>query len=390
MPAPRVLVFTDVIDHLVDYMNAAGDEKNLRTARRCAIEAYDELVLGGDWSYFWKPYYLSLEAKYSTGTITYTHSGGTYPRQLTLASGTWPTNAVYYTIRISSVDYAVEDRKSDTVLTLDANRNPGANVAAGTSYVAYRSGYTLPGDYRGMCFPSTPDDWYSCYVHPSEWHAEERLNTSSGDPTMWTVLGDENLVGSQAVHVWPYPSTAKSYAMLYQRFGRKLLYTGYEADAYSSASQLVSGTAASRDLTGSGTAFAADMIGCVIRFGTSANVPDGDGGLKQYKEQKVIVARTDATTGTLDSVLTNTFTNVKFRISSLVDLRPTMIPAFLRGAELQCAIVKNMDRLSRAQKLYDQTLLLCKEAESEYRGRRGVNLYGRARDQIGDVDEDMD
>jgi len=385
-----VLVFTDVIDHLVDYMNAAGDEKNQRTARRCAIEAYDELVQAGDWSYFWQPYHLHLEASYSTGTVTYDHTGGSIERKLTLSSGTWPTNAVYYTIRIDGVDYTVEDRSSGTVLQLDANRNPGADVAAGTSYVAYRSSYTLPGDYRGMTFPSTPDDWYSHYVHPSEWHGEQRLNTSSGDPTMWTVLGDENLVGSQAVHVWPYPSTAKSYALLYQRYGRKLLYTGYEADAYSSSTQTVSGTVATQDVTGSGTALAANMVGCVLRFGTSANVPDGDGGLKQYKEQRVIVSRTDGTTVTVDANLQNTHTNVKFRISSVVDLRPTMIPAFLRGAELQCAIVKGMDRLARARELYRETLLLCKESESEYRGQRGVNVGGRWRDQVGTVDADMD
>src|SRR3990167_4749175 len=309
MPVPEVLVLQDCVDHVAEFMGAAGDEKNARAARWAPIRAYQDLIQYREWKYLWKHYYVALEAAYSTGTVDYDHTGGTYERQLTLASGTWPTNAVYYTVRIDSVDYAVEDRKSGTVLTLDANRNPGADVASGTSYTAFRSTYTLPGDFRAMASPSIANNYNAIYVEPKEWQRLERHNSSTGDPKFWTVLGDDNLVGSMSLAVWPYPSEAKSFAFLYQRAGRKLSYTGYESAAYAGT---VSGTEDARNITGSGTSFAGRMVGSIIRFsGDTAKLPDGEGGLNPWLEQKVIVAVTNSTELTVDSDLANTHSNTK-------------------------------------------------------------------------------
>ena len=91
----RVNLFTykDGVDHVLDFLGAAVSNEAKRDAKRAILAAYREFCAVRRWTYFMAQGRLVTVAPYSTGTITYTHTGGTYERQVTLATGTWLNEA---------------------------------------------------------------------------------------------------------------------------------------------------------------------------------------------------------------------------------------------------------------------------------------------------------
>ncbi len=337
MSAPPLLAYFDLIDHLRDSIGGSPDEGNQRAIITAIQNAYRELVNARNWQYFWTAHRIQLVEPYSTGTVEYLHTGGTYERQLTLTDGEWPSWALYGKVVIGDVVHSVEDRKSATVLTLHLIHNPGADVDSGTSYTIYRDDYTLPCDFRTMCRPlAEGSGWWGSYVSPEEFMVLSRQGDTSGRPRSWSILGDQNLIGSYAIHVWPYPDADETFDFIYQRSGRQLHKKGIVASEITGTVQT---SAASATVTGVGTSFDETMIGSLIRVTTSTTeTPTGVDGLNPWLEQKIIVDVTSATSLSVDSVFANNLTGVKFMITDPVDLPDKMITALLRSAEYELAI----------------------------------------------------
>lgn len=82
--------YQDAVEWVLDAQNA--NETNTgaaqRLARKAVQEAYREIVNLHQWSYLEGRYQFVASAPYSTGTITYDHTGGANERMATLASGT--------------------------------------------------------------------------------------------------------------------------------------------------------------------------------------------------------------------------------------------------------------------------------------------------------------
>ena len=148
MPAPSLYTYRDMIDHLGDVFGFLSSDKELRLARGAIREAYQNVGMAREWTYLITQGRIDVVASYETGTITYDLTGGTYEYELTLATGTWPSWARYGRLEIDGYDniFKVAERKSDTVVTLEPNFEPGEDVAAGTTYELFRSVYTLPSD----------------------------------------------------------------------------------------------------------------------------------------------------------------------------------------------------------------------------------------------------
>ena len=144
MAEQPLFTFQDAVDHVSDVFDIAGldaTSKHFRAAKRAVADAYRDIVRLHEWSYYERHGQITTEAEQSSSTITYDHTGGTYERMVTIAAGTWPTNARYMHIIIESQRYKVATRESSTVITLTPDTNPGADVAAGTSYNIFRSVY---------------------------------------------------------------------------------------------------------------------------------------------------------------------------------------------------------------------------------------------------------
>jgi hypothetical protein len=98
-----------------------------------------------EWSFLSPIATLSLNAPYSTGTITV--SSGV----VTLSGGTFPSWAaageIYFTSGSNSLRYEVSTRDSATQLTLT---DTSVNAASGTKYSLENSTYALPDGFAGM------------------------------------------------------------------------------------------------------------------------------------------------------------------------------------------------------------------------------------------------
>lgn len=352
--------YKDAVDHALDYLGASVSNEAARDARRAILAAYREIGNIHRWSYFYQRGRIATVAPYSTGTVAYDHTGGTYERQLTLSSGSWPSWATFGVVVISNIAYEVAERKSSSVLTLSATSNPGDDVAAGTTYSIYRDTYPLPTDLVAIDEVINVGQILSmAYEHPRGWLNRQRITQSPASPFMYTVAGDQNYFGTLALKLFPAPDQVYQLDFLYQRRPRPL-----GLDEYSTGTVTV--TANDQTVTGSGTTFTSSMVGSVIRLSDDAtNKPTGVIGSEPPAAERVIMAYTSATALTVDTAFEDSLSGVKFLISPPLDLEEgAMLTAFWRCVEKELAVIRKMKDRDAIYGLYRQALLEAMEADS--------------------------
>ena len=352
--------YDDVISHALDYMGAATDAQTERFARRAIQLAYSEMHSKRNWTYYYSTGHINTVAPYSTGTIEYDHTGGTYERQVTLTTGTWPAWAADGMLVIDQVPYPVTSRKSATVITLADANNPGADVAALTTYEIYREAYTLPVDFAAMDKLSQMNNSQCLdYTTPGSMLAMQTNNVSPANPQYYTITNDPNRHGVLALRLFPAPDQIYPFNFTYRRRPRTL-----RIDSYSTGT--VSITNGSAVLTGNGTAWSSNLVGCMIRFSQGATTaPTGLSGANPFWLERSIVGFTSATEMTLDADPQQSLTSVKYSISDPVDIESgAMVVYFLREVERQCRLVKRMEAVSSEDAQYNMAWVQAIEADS--------------------------
>ena len=329
--------YQDAVEWVLDAQNA--NETNTgaaqRLARKAVQEAYREIVNLHQWSYLEGRYQFVASAPYSTGTITYDHTGGANERMATLASGTWPSWAAFGRIIIDNVHYTVATRESDTIITLSPISNPGDDVAAGASYQLYRDTYPLPVNFHKMrLVRNQTDDSDIDPLSPDEAFAQTAWMRSPGDPTAYAISGDGEYYGSLGITLSPPPSSAAQFAIWYERTQRPM-----KTYLYSNGTVSVTGGATTVTLA-TGSFNSNRHLGAIIRFGDSSNLPTSDFGTidgtdNPYVAQRVITAIASTTSCTIDAAAsTSSLSGVKFTISDPLEFEAqSTLTAFLMLAE---------------------------------------------------------
>ena len=136
----------DIVENLNDSLGNTVAQGAQRKIYRSIESAYREFADSATWAYLQMHARITTVAPYLTGTIAYTHS----TRTVALTGGSFPSWAAYAILKIGDLLYRVESMTNSTTLILDANLNPGANVASGTSYTLFRDAYSLPADFRAI------------------------------------------------------------------------------------------------------------------------------------------------------------------------------------------------------------------------------------------------
>lgn len=361
MAAPELMTFQDLLDHLVGYRHGGTDDNTHRDIKRACLSAYDDIQLRFNWRYYEREAQVTVNALYSTGTIAFDYTGGSSERLVTLSSGTFPTWAYFGRIKIAGIVYDVDSRLSTTTLTLVEGNSPVADVAAGTTYTLFQDIYTLPADLkeiRGV--HGENGNWSLSPMSLDEWQGRERHIGGQGAPNCYAIGPDPTLIGSMAIYIQNIPTTAETLRFMYLAAGRPLKYSGQESTAYTGTL-----SNSSTAVTGSGTGFTSDMVGSMIRGGTSSTAPTGRAGLNPYVHQAIITAFTSTTVVTIDNAPTTAWSGTKFRISDPIDIRPTMLEALLRGCEWKLAVYsKDSKEANDAESRYNRALILAKEADS--------------------------
>ena len=334
------LTVRDTIDHLRDWSGGNAGTNSEANIRRAIQLGMLDLSEPRSWVSFSKLHRVFLQAPYSTGTITYDHTGGSSERLLTLASGTFPadmiTDATGWDVVVGNVVSRVSKYLSTTTVQLDSTLNFGADIAAGTSYQVLKSRYLLPADFRCLDDGVAENLWYARYVQPYEWLFQHNVVSSAGPPSVWTITGDDLNRYRMMMLVSPAPAEAETLDMWYQRKPRDLIFSGYNAREYAGTVSVSSTT-----VTGTGTSFSSGMVGSIIRFGTTnSQVPDGRLGVNPYSSERIITAYTSTTSITIDSAPDVAVSGMKYVVSDPIDIDPSMEAAFMRGCEYQLAVIK--------------------------------------------------
>jgi hypothetical protein len=359
MSAPTLLTYRDMIDHLGNWMGALPQEDEQNQSRQAIQDAYRELFLEHEWAYCSRQHRITLDAASTSSTVTYSTSN----RQVTLASGSWPTWARYGRILFDGDDvvYKVAERGSPSIITLDVDFCPAANVAAGTGYKLYRNVYPLPSDFISMKrIFNERNTWSTTYVSPSDWLWGERVRERTGKPFRWTIMGAPDVYAQLALFVDGYPTVADTIDFIFQNRFRPMNYDGMEffSSQAGSGNTLTAAAAAQATFTVAGFTLPSDIVGSVLRLGRADSTapPGGIGSMDPYVDQRVIFSREDDTNATVGNNFTFGRQGDHFSISDPVDLPHYLIDVFKRGCERQLAILLANDKLPVAEALYDKAL----------------------------------
>lgn len=371
MTAGTVELFTmqDAIDHVVEYLQEQTSPGAARDARRAVLSAWREFANAHSWSYWCSHGRINTNAPYNTGTIAYDHTGGSIERQLTLSSGTWPDWAEFGQIEISGVLYQIAVRVSASVLQLEANNNPGADVASGSSYNLFRDTYPCPPGMVNVDQMQNVNSWGLEYIHPRDWLRLHRHSAgTSGDPRMFTIMGSPDHQSNLAFRLWPFPSDSASIDFTYQARPRLLTIPVINTGT-------VSVSSGSSTITGTGTTFTSNHIGAVFRLSENSSTPTGRHGANPFVAERVIMSRASATSVEADQDFADSYSGVGYTISSPLDIEPgSMLTAFLRCCEKEIAIQRRLKDRREVIEIYRDALIMAKETDSRYTGPRSV--YG--------------
>lgn len=339
------------MEHVVDvFTGQDSSPRTWRNARRAVREAYRELPTKRTWRYFERTEKVSTVVSQSTGTLIYTHTGGTYERMVTLTGATWPTDVRYYGLLIGRNRYAIDDYKSSTVLTLTEASNPGSDLAS-TGYTLYRDTYPLPADFwqMGRLVDASSGVRVLQNVSMDTLLVANHGVLTTSLPNLCAITASPHYPGGLAIVFGPSPVTARTYDVIYSSRGRPI---AIEKECTGTVTVSSGGTA----VVGTSTAFVAAMGGALIRFSSDAvQLPTGPVGSIEdseidnpYAEQAVIKSVTDATNLTLETAAASAYSGVKFTISDRLDLEATMLNYFLRLCEAKFARIESRnDRSER-------------------------------------------
>lgn len=360
--------FQDAVDHLVDFQGASAGVEMVRKAIRAVQLAYNSFVREYSWPYYNTLGRIIMNAPYGSttdnSTIQYQQSSGTYPFQVTLTGGTWPSWASSAILRTtfpqtgSSFGYAgagnvlgvVSRVYSPTVLTLDSQVNFGSDIPAGTTYTLMQDTYELPPDWTQSSQPMYQDNFGGMWdVGDQDLEFLRRYYNLSGPPLYYAIRGNPLYPGRMVMTVFPAPSDNKNIDFAYRRAARPL------------AIQQVSGVGTMSVAQGANTVscsspvFTSSMQGSVLRLSpTASQLPAGTFGSLSSSLPAAMETNlqfyTDSQHFTIPSPSPVALTNVAYTISDPVDLEPgSMLEAFLRYAEWQLAIITNRKDLANIQ-----------------------------------------
>jgi len=334
--AREIYTYYDAVDHLQRFAKSRGlSSHGHPTMRAAVLNAYEEVTEAYSWLFQKKFCRINLKAAESTGTIEFDYTGGTYERELTLSDSTWNSDAATWSVLIDDVIYDIDQRKSDTVVTLDSSQTPIADIAAATDYEAFPRYYLLPEDFQSASdpLPEETEAILGKYVSWEMLQSRMRSAPDSGEPIMWTIGAAPGNYGRFALFIHPVASSAQTVDIPYRAKPRELRYSGHEKKC---SAGTIAVTAGSADVTGTSTTFEKLMEGCVLRIGSSTTIqPTGLAGQDPWAEQAVIKTYTSATAIVTESNIVTAASGVKATVTDPIDLDPAAIGAFLRMVEKQ-------------------------------------------------------
>ena len=383
--------YQDCVNHLLDYLGSDPSDAALRDAKKSVNEAYRDLANAHTWTYLYTPVCLQTsqmigEDPNNSGisdgtTITYKHSGGEFPRMVTLNGvfdfptipspfpteyrlghprswdvhgAQWPSWAhdgilvlghndpTDYGISYgANLAYLVDRVISPTVLTLREDSNPGADIPYPTAYAFYRDAYPLPRDFIAQDVTFIPNNFPNLqFIHPREWMRISQNEVRVGKPIYYSILGYDREPGRHAVHFSPLPDIIYEIHYAYKRMPRAVR-------LYAQSSGVVSVDADLVTVIGlKGATFSKAMEGnSIIRLSAqgSTELPTDQYRDAPYDHEALITQYLDQTHVLIEPAAPSTYQGVQYTISDMMDIDPgSMTTVLLRLCEQKLTTIRIM------------------------------------------------
>lgn len=400
--------FQDALDHATDYLGGNPSDQVQRDCMRAVTSALRDLSNAFHWTYLleWSriltspafdgtnpsqlapgnPIYDDLPIMTDPATLSYDHTGGTYERMVTLQAGyKWPSYAALGVIRVGQVGYAVDQRISDSVVTLDSTLNPGMDLAAGTLFQLYQDTYLLPADFSSQDQMLYERNFGGMdFTHPRDWLYENRYVFAQGIPQRYTITGLPRFPGRLVVRLYPWPFEFRSIDFIYNRRPRALE-TQQLTDGF------VTTTQGSTTINGTGTTFLAKHVGCVLRLGHDTTPPTSlIMGSNPFVFESVITKVTSTTQIEVADAVDTTYTGVAYVASDPIDVEQgAMLNAYLRCIEKHLGMSRSLVDKPNTAAQYAMALREAQAADSRSFMGRAVNQDSRMRPRLRNFPIDL-
>jgi hypothetical protein len=368
-----MMAYCDLVDAIIQYSGSNPNSQNIQNANRAAIAAYLGIVRMHDWSFYKRVFSIPTNTGYSTGTVTYDHTGGvTCERQLTLTGGSFPTWAAYGYVQIAMKTYQVQKWFSTSVVQLAENNNPGQDITDASTYQLPRDLYPLPPDFtEAMNGVVQPSGQQLTYVPIAQWAYGRDYYLNASYPFIFTVTQDLNVPQRQAARFYPAPNGEYS-----------ILFT-YKADLIKPTYRKVTGgdvtiVSGNTTVTGQGVSFESGMAGALLRVsrGGDTSLPTGIEGDNPSYFEGIIDSVTDGSTLVLQTAPTVSVNRGKYVISSLLDVEPYATREYVfRECQRQYRTMARMPAIAGEAMDWQRCLNQAKDADSRYAGFKGCSPW---------------
>lgn len=391
MAVTDLWTYQDLVEHVLDMFDSPRSGRPLRMAKRACQEAMRELTHACQWSYYDTNYKFRTAANLTTGTVAYDHTGGAYENLLTLSGSTFPSNARLYTIILSGAHYPISRYIDTTRVVLDPDQNPGADVAAGTTYTMYRASYPMPMDFVQMGRLYDRDNDKEIPLVGADRHLADLIYyyDTPDTPCRATLRNDGEYLNACSLLFSPPASSAINYEFHYQRRPKTLVVEKNSTGTMTVLTGTTAGVLVGGLLT-------SDCIGSVIRFGTAASEPTSilgsvdDTNVSPVHTAVITAIVSDMVTFTIDNAHTSDILAAKFTVSDPLDIDcGSMLTAVQRLAEAAYTRTTKRDPRERREReeLALYALRDARERDNRIRNLGPIYEYDPFRDVDVTTDE---
>jgi hypothetical protein len=344
----EVFTYADLVYRLKERRGLVGSDREMMQLQIAVADAYRELPTYCLWRHYHRRVVITTEAKQDF-TASYVAS----TRLLTLASGTWPANAVLGEILYGNARYKVKTRMSNTVLELSSVDQEVSNFTSQTVSWS-RSSYVLPyvpKRIESVIVESIANEL--TYVDPTQMVREKRRFTNdSGNSIYYTIRPSDYYAGVNEIEISPVPSSASRIEVTMHI--RPTPFKTFEltgTDAATSEDSTVFSSASA--------AFTSQIANCLLRISASSTIPKGttqfDTTRAAYATQAVVsyVSYSNANTLFASAAFTSTVTGKGYTVSDIADIDINAMLAVLEALAWKkfCYNVAAFEKLGPAANL---------------------------------------
>jgi hypothetical protein len=314
----------DVVDYLLSATGGGAQDGEHRALRQAVIHGAREVLHARDWLWHTKTGTFTAQQLQTTGTlvlgsdqITVADATGIFPGRILDCPPQFFTTSP----RVVSV--------AGNVVTVDKPSLANGSLIT----LLIQTYYDLPPDMRDIdALVTDTVGTLHTYITPREWQRLEVNTRGAGEPFYYTIMRSDINPDRFQIRFVGVPTSPLIFHFTYRYQPKMLKYMGYEPICrQGTVTVTASGTGSA--VTGTGTAFEADMVGTMLRLGTVNHEAEPLGALRPFLAEAEITEFTTAT-AIATAVPLPAATGVKYAISDILDCSPQMYTAVLSACEM--------------------------------------------------------